>query len=354
MPAPILNTGTYDIASLLAARFTSPAKFGLDTIQQVLENDLNVHNTIMEQMMGDYADVSVDRQRISGTSTSGTMSKVDENGRSATQKALPGTTVGFPMERFQFALGWTSDWLNLHTTADMAIAVQSAQKAHRQAVILELKRGIYRSTNYSFQDYLVDYVVFPVKRFLNADGTSIPDGPNGEKFNPATHSHYLANLTLTNAAADALIRTIIEHGYGGKICINISQGDEAAWRALTGFFAYTDARLTLPSNVLLPTTRLDITRIDNRAIGIYGAAEIWVKPWAVGGYAFAYDGASAAKPLVFRQRDQEVMQGLRLVSTLPTFPLVAEYYAAEFGIGVWNRSNGAVLQFNSATYTDPV
>ena len=354
MAPPVLNTGTYDISSLLAARFVSPAKFGLDTIQMVLENDLNVHNTIMTQMMGDYCDVTTDRQRISGTSTNGTMSKVDENGRSATQRALPGTTVGFPMERQQFALGWTSDWLNTHTPADMAIATQSAEKAHRQAVTLEMKRAIYRATNYTFADYLVDNIAFPIKRFLNADGTAIPDGPNGEKFNGATHTHFLASATLTTAAVDATIRTVVEHGYGGKVVLVISQADESAWRALTGFNAYTDARLTLPANVQLPTTRLDITRLDNRAIGIYGAAEIWVKPWAMAGYAFVYDSGTDMKPLVFRQRDQDTMQGLRLVSSIPTFPLVAEYYAAEFGVGVWNRSNGAVLQFTSATYTDPL
>ena len=52
------------------------------------------------------------------------------------------------------------------------------------------------------------------------------------------------------------------------------------------------------------------------AIGIFHGAEVWVKPWAIANFAFAWDAASPQKPLVFRQRTQTSLQGLRIAATL--------------------------------------
>jgi hypothetical protein len=84
----------------------------------------------------------------------------------------------------------------------------------------------------------------------------------------------------------------------------INRTDEAAFRALTGFQAYQDPRIALANNVARrEAPRLDITRLDDRAIGIFNAAEVWVKPWAIANYMFAYDQTAEQKPLVLRTRD---------------------------------------------------
>lgn len=349
-----LRTGTYDISTLLAARFASAARYGLDTIAQIIQNDIDVHNRIVGDMMGELADITADRQRISGSSLSGTMVEVDEFGRGPTQRDLPGSTVGFPLRKYQFPIGWTQTWLRNHTPADMAIATGAAEKAHLRRIRAEIQRAIYTPTNYSFQDYLVDNIAFPVKALLNADSTPIPEGPNGEVFVAATHTHYTGTATLTTAGATALVNNVIEHGFGGQVRIVINAADDAAWRALTGFSAYLDPRLSIGyPQTFTPGQRLDITRLDNRAIGIYGAAEVWVKPWGIANYAFAYDVTATAKPLVMRQREDAQMQGLRIAAEIETYPLYAQYMEVEFGIGVWARSNGAVYQYNNATYTAP-
>ncbi len=59
------------------------------------------------------------------------------------------------------------------------------------------------------------------------------------------------------------------------------------------------------------------------------------------------------KPLAFRQREAASLQGLRIAAQLDTHPLYAQYMEAEFGVGVWTRTNGAVLYFGGASYTDP-
>ncbi len=348
------QTGTLDISSLLAARFQSAVAFGLSTIQRILEADVAAHNTIVLQMVSEICEVTTDRQRIYGTSASGEMVEVDEFGRSPTQKSAPGATVGFPLRLFQYGLGWTQKWLETRTPADLAIAVQAAEKAHLKAIQKEVKRAIFLSANYTFNDHLVDKVDLAVKRFINADSAGIPEGPNGEAFDGATHTHYSPVAALDAASLTALIDNVVEHGHGGMVKVAIARANEAAVRGLTGFTAYQDPRLVFGASTTgVPGTRLDITRLDNRAIGIYGAAEVWVKPWAIANYAFAWDAAAAQKPLGFRQRQQQTLQGLRIAAQLDTHPLHAQYMEAEYGIGVWTRTNGGVLYFNGGAYVDP-
>lgn len=347
-----LQTGTYDIASLLEVRNVSAADFGLDTIQAVLEDDVQKHNALVTEMVSEMAEVSTDRQRLSGTSVSGEMSEVDEYGRSPTQKPVSGTTVGFPLRRFQYAIGWTRDWFQRHTPADMAAAVTAGERAHLSKITREIKRAAYLSANYTFPDFLIDGVSLAVKRFVNADSASIPDGPNGETYDGATHTHYNGSATLTASAFLANINDVIEHGHGSAVKVAISTTDEAAVRLLSGFNAYVDPRLVYRATDT-PGQTLNISRLDNRAIGIFGGAEVWVKSWAIANYAFAWDAGDAMKPFVFRQDQSTALQGLRIAGTIDQFPLYAQYMQAEFGVGVWTRTNGAILDFANASYTDP-
>ncbi len=346
------NTGTYDISTLLATRFQSAADFGLDTIERVLAADVAAHNAIVQEMVSDMCEVTTERQRIYGTSADGEMQEVDEYGRAPTQRALPGDTVGFPMRLFQFNLGWTAKFLQTATPADLAIQTQAAEKAHLRGIQLQLKRAIFRNTNYTFVDHLVDNVSLAVKRFVNADSAKIPDGPNGETFDGATHDHYQAEASLTAAFLTDIINNVIEHGHGGAVRVAFNKADETAVRALTGFVAYPDPRVIYRATDT-PGQTLDIARLDNRAIGIFGGAEIWIKSWAIDNYPFAWDSADPNKPLAFRQRAQANLQGLRIAAENADYPLYAKFMEAEFGIAVWTRTNGAVLKTDNATWADP-
>jgi hypothetical protein len=349
------RTGTYQLPDLLAARFAEvrAVDYGIDNLIATLQADLETHNSIMEDLIGEFADPTFDIFRRQGTSTDGEFQEVDEFGRAPTQKIAPGQTVGFPLRKFQHPIGWTQDYQDRASVQDFAQGQINAQKAHRRLVARELKRAIYGAANYTWTDiYNPNVIDVPVKAFWNADGAGIPNGPNGEIFNGATHTHYLGSATLTTAAADSLILTVIEHGFGSELRIYVNKADEAAWRALTGFQGYVAPWLNLgqPTN-LQPAQRLDTTRVDNRAIGRYGAAEVWVKPWAVANYAICISSGSAAKPLAWR-RDR-IRNGLYIAAQMQMFPLYAQYMQVFLGFGVWNRGNGAVLQFNNVTYTTP-
>lgn len=345
------RTGHYTIADLLDTRFTSAKDFGLDNIQQVLQAELDAHNTLMMQAIADLAEPTTEAQTIYGSATGGTMTEVDEHGQAPTQKESPGSTVGFPLKLKQFNIGWTRTYFLRATPADMAIKAQNAQIAHRREVLLDIKRAIFGSANYSFRDHLVDNITITVRRFLNADGEPIPAGPNGETYDGSSETHYTAEASLTVANLTASIRNVVEKGHGGMVKTAIALTNEAAVRALSGFQPYVDNRL-LPTEGD-PRTQLDYTRIDNRPIGILDASEVWVKPWAIAGYAFTWDAASSGKPLKYRQEASTELQGLHLAAELESHPLYAEMMEARYGFGVWTRTNGAVHQFTNGTYQNP-
>jgi hypothetical protein len=346
------RTGMYDIASLLATRNQSAAQFGMTRIQEILDRDLAIHNGLLADMLGELVDTTTDRQRIYGSSQVGKLMKVDEFGRGPTQRPAANAQTAFPLWKFQYPVGWTREWEEERTPADFATAMQAAQIAHRQESLNELRRSFMLSANYTFTDMLVDNITFTIRRLLNGDGSPIPNGANGEIFNGATHTHYMANAGLTTAVATALINTVVEHGHGLNVRIYISTTDEAAWRGLTGFVALLDPRIIFANNVVNVNERLDITRTDNRRIGIYGASEVWVKPWMPAGYAFCFSQGDANKPFVLRER-LTGSAGLRVMADLDAHPLRAQYMEAKFGFGVWTRTNGAMLYTGGASYVDP-
>ena len=198
---------------------------------------------------------------------------------------------------------------------------------------------------------MVDGVDLAVKRLVNADSANIPEGPNGETFDGATHTHYIGEASLTAVFVQAAIDNLVEHGHGQMVKIAISKTDEAAFRLLTGFTAYPDPRIIYRATDT-PGQTVDITRLDNRAIGIFGGAEVWVKSWMPANYLFVWD-AGSEPPLMVRTRENANLTGLRIAATNSMFPLYAQYMQDDFGVGVWNRTNGVVLYFANATYTDP-
>ena len=338
-----MATGMYSIDDLLKVRFTSAKAFGLQTIAEVLQRDLDAHNAIVNSMVSELCEVGSDARRLYGGSNSVNMTEVDEFGQAPSQKNVTGVECGFPLKLFQYNVGWTRKFMENASPADMAQKQLDAEKAHKLQIERQIKLAIFDDTNYTFNDFLVDKVDLSVRRFVNADSLAIPNGPNGESFTASSHTHFTAATPMVVANLTTMISNVVEHGHGGKVILAINSAQEAAVRAFAGFVAYIDPRLIVPGGATagVPGQRLDITRIDNRAIGILGAAEVWVKSWVPANYQFCYDASDSRKPLYFRQRAGSGVQGLRLAAQYEEHPLYADSYEAEFGVGVWTRTNGA-------------
>jgi hypothetical protein len=342
--------GTLTLADLQANRFqTVFGAYDANTIIQVLQRDLDAHNVVVRSLVTELCEISTDRQRIYGTSADGEMNEADEFDRGVAYKNTGGSTVAFPLRKFTRAIGWTRDYMMMMTPADLAESFLGVQRAHVRQVQRQIQRAIFNNANYTFREqFMTPLADLAVKALVNADGAPIPDGPNNETFDGSTHTHYdfLNAAAPTQAAALALINDVVEHGHGNAVKLAIPRAAEDTVRSFANFTPYLDPRLTLRS-ADAPGVTVDISRIDNRAIGLLGAAEVWVKSWVPSGYLVVYDAGEATKPLVFRQHQAGGLQGLRIAARLDDYPLYADQMESYFGIGVWNRTAAAVLYYNA-------
>lgn len=339
----MLRTGTNDISSLIAVENLSIIDYGLERINDTLQADRAAHNALVDGMLADLAERTTQRGLVYGASAQGEMVELDEYGRAPTQRGAPGAPLDIPMKKYGYAIGWTYQYFLTKTPADIARAQLAAQAADLVQVQTDIKRALFGATNYSVRDRLVDNYTLNVKRLVNADSQPIPNGPNAEVYDGASHTHYDASATLTTTALDNLINDVVEHGHGAGVRLYINKGNETAVRALTGFYPVQPGNIVPADNVARAVGELDTTRLDNRRIGVYGAADVWVKPWVPLNYYFAFSAADARKPLAFREPVNAALRGLRTVATLETHPMYSDNMEHWFGVGVRTRTNGAIL-----------
>lgn len=346
MPFGTLTT----LDSLGASATQTIAQFGEDRTWDVVNAHLVAHNAIMQDMIETLCEQAPDQLRRYGGEDTAEMEELDQMGIPDAQKVTAGSNVGFPLRQYGAALQWTRKALRVMTLGEMDAAVTAIFGADRRAVQREIKRALMRSTNYTFTDRLVNNLDLPVKRLVNADSAPIPLGPNGETFVAASHTHYLATASFVVANLDSLIDTVREHFGIGTVRVYINKAQEATVKGFTGFVAYVDPRLINQSTTTVARSSLSLPNSGDRAIGLYREAEIWVKPWVPASYLYGYvDGAP--KPLVFRRR--EGSGDLELVFEDESYPLRAKGYEREFGVGVWTRTNGAMLYTGGGSYTNP-
>lgn len=345
-------TGTYSVDDLLAVRLASAANFGTDKIFNALQADMDFYNGLVREQLSLMAENVTEQTRIYGGSNLHRMTQVDEFGVAPSKKAYVTSDVSFPLNLFSSTIGWTSKFIETAKPAEYASEYLAVRGGHSYEINLQIKKAIYNNTNYSFVDKLTNGVTLNIKRFVNADSAAIPDY-QGTTFDGSTHTHYVASTSgsVANDDVDALISNVTEHGHTRGLMLVIALADKAKIKALTGFTALGNIAMDY-RNTDTTKAMLDNTDLNNQHIGYWGDVQIWVKPYAVANYMLCIT-TEGEKALGFREREQTSLQGLRLVSDIPTFPLIAKSFEAEFGIAVNNRTAGAVLQLNSSTWANP-
>ncbi len=355
---------TLDTLASLRAASGNVAEIGEDVAFASIEAALAAHNQLLPESLTGFVDQTTDRLRRYGGPDQMVMEELDEYGTAGTQKIAAGATLGFPLKFFGGALQWTRLFFQNATGAELAAQVDAMMDADIKNMHKQLKLALFTPTNSTFEDRRVDHVNLPLKALVNADSAPIPIAPDGTTFNAASHTHYFGATAAWSGATSlqmstdltALTTTVIEHFLSGGIQLLINPAQEANVRAITTgpvvFFPYYDSRLVPSVNQTNAMADLDVMNITNRAIGVFGASEVWVKPWVPPNYVIAVLVGSPQKALVMRTRNAG-SGDLQLLFDNEIFPLRSRSYGREFGFGVWNRVAGAVLYTGGTTYTAP-
>jgi hypothetical protein len=348
--------GTRQLADLLRAKNPNIIEFGEQRAFDYIAAQMAAYEAITREMLGFYVEYTTERIQGYGGVDSMVMVKTGEYGRAAPQKVTAGANLGFPLNRSQLSLQWTRDWMEMNTPAELAAQYMAAQQADTVEIQNDIKNALMGSANYSFIDHLTDRYSLPVKRLANADGVTLPIGPNGETFNGATHTHYLAVAALDAASMNAAINTVIEHYKTGVPYVLINSAQETALTALNAanqFIGIQPVQYVQPTNVVVARGNLDTLQIYNRMIGYWGrqAAPVWVKPWVPANYIIVLMTGIARKVLAFRER-RGGSGNLRIVADNEQFPLRAQTMQREFGIGVQDRVGAAILYVGGGSYVD--
>jgi len=367
MPLPLFGTNT-SFESLVANNQTI-AQLGPDGQKHVwdgIASLLNAFNAQQKELVSQFCERTTGRLRKYGGGKRFRMQRTDEFGRGNAQKMLVGSYVGFPMEKYEIATQWTATARKNMKVSEIAAQVTAVVTASATGVIGNIKTALMGGVNYIFSDYLVDHVdnqfSLPVKALLNADGQVIPPGPNGETFNGSTHTHYLASVVLTNSWLVALVDTVVQHVNNGVPVMWINYADADAVSALPSFKELVYSTTQKSANQEYGEGVLDPVNINNRQIGWFRGAAVWVKPFWPANYFLCFIAATAqGKPLAFRVRGTDPNGGeevpdagdLVLIYEDEEHPLRATGWEQEYGIGVWGRNLAAIGYVGASTYVIP-
>lgn len=347
--------GTLSVLEDLA-EVNDPVAGNEEAVARRFAEALDIHNRVVADMLGDLAVYTDQAQLPYGGADTAIVQEVDEWGTADASKPAALGNLGLPLRNYESTIQWTRLYFEQVSIAKMAGELDSHALADIQNFQRVLRRVLFVNTNTSnYVDRRQSKLTYDLKALLNADSQAIPDGPNGTTFDGATHTHYSGNATLTATAVQTLIDNVVEHGIDGEVQVFIAKADEAAVRAFTGFSPYLDARVTVTGASQIGNQSLDVRNPDNRAIGVFGGAEVWVKSWVPANYQIALDVGGAQKPLAVRTRTGSLSGAgaFRILAEHEHYPLQARHMGREFGIGVVGRHKAAVLRSNNASYAIP-
>ncbi|HLM69332.1 MAG TPA: hypothetical protein VK358_17460 [Longimicrobium sp.] len=354
-----LSTGINTLEELKANK-TRLITFGEDNFLEALQADLEFHNAAVEEQIEEFATPTTDLQDRYGTNDSGGMEEADEFAQPRTQLVRSGDQVAYPLRKFIRGISWTKDYLERATVEDLAKDTIAAQADHIKAVGRALGKALFSPFQYTFRDRHATQVDLVVKPLVNGDGGAIPNGPNGEEFDPATHTHYntidwaAATVDQRQAAMEAMLADLIEHGHGNDVRICINQGNETQVRALPGFIKAEYALVRAGADRDSSAFTLDTSVTTNRVIGTFNGVPVWTKPWVTFNYQMAYARGDERKPLKYRQDTLAERRGLRLGGQIKVYPLQSDNFEAFYGFGVHTRTACVALYMGHASiYASP-
>jgi hypothetical protein len=353
--------GTHGVLDTRAARIaaSTPAIDIQGDIAAEIRRLLGIHNAQVNDMFGDFVAGTTTEQYVPVDNIGEmTLTELDEWGTPEAQKTEGGAAFALPFRLFARGLQWNYRFLKVARAEDYIKDTQALMLGDVKNTKYRFLTTLFRPANYTFKDHLYNNASLDVKCLANADSMYISPTPDGVSIDASTHTHYLANATLTAAFMIACGDTVAEHNSTGQTVISIPRAAEATVRAMTGtneFVPYPNPAVTYsPDTVLARGRSLDIRQTYDRAIGVIGpsAYEVRVKPWVPANYGTVHQ-EGAPKVIVKRLSPVADEMGLHVRFNGEIDPLVADVMENLFDFGVVNRVNAAVFRFNNGTYAAP-
>lgn len=350
----------YTLDDLYAKRATSVVDLGLDNVLNSVLAYGNFLVTDVNEQLADFTEETVNAREFWGGVGRMSFNKVGEFGKSDTQKDIKDQEVQFPIDKLSAAWGVSNEFWKRAKGAEVRKLMIDMDNAYNQRIRDEIKRCIFQSTSRQWQNsiYPQDGVLTKVQPFLNADGNTIPDAPNGTTFVGASHQHYLGVTGATVAVVDVnyLIGHVREHFPAGvQVRLYVDPAMPATLAALSSTpFIYNQY-----VNVVGKTTAdmgsavtLDGSNRDNAFVGVWDGSQVHTRSWVPAGYIAAIAMIAADKPV--KRRVDPAFQGMLTDGLITDGRITAQEFYTYMGFAVYNRAAGAVLDTtHQATYSDP-
>jgi len=265
---------------------------------------------------------------------------------------------GFPIEHFDLGDGYTQEYIDLATGAQL-LAVQAtvttAWAQLRRDIVL---KALMEESNYTDQDGIA------VKRLYNGDG-EVP--PTIKRWTHAgTHTHYLysAGIAFAQADLDSMSDHLIHHGFrefgDAAFILHTNRDDLPGVRAFANFIpAETGERPQELANSGV------VRGLQRGAGGLQ--VEGWCNDWTIvqnndvpSGYLVGTvsGGPFDVRNVVgLRVHENPSARGLRLIEgNRQNYPLYDSVYDGYLGAGVGQRGAAVIMYEDTGTgsaYVDP-
>lgn len=372
--------GTLQMSDTLNPLLLSQASvldFGEGQAYEAIAADLIAWNALIQEELAFLAEMTDDVTRVYGGTQAGQMLEGDEFSDPDSQKVSQGYAISFPLRRGEYKVAFTRDYLATNSAAQLAAQYDAAklgdlqrmQRKFQEAIFYPVSRPITLPNGSpnpnAYTERLVKPLIsLPLFPFLNADGAPVPSGPNGETFDPATHTHYMASnwgaggstAITRDGDLQAACNNLIEHKITGRLVIFINYAQAATVRAMPSFVPLVEMDTRPGSDLTVSTLpALDPRNFNNRRIGTFLGFEVWIKPWIFPGFLVPMAlGDSSGRPLVWRHRKNRLWADFTLFYKDDDAKLRADLMIRDGGCSVWQRHMGVVLYTLQATYTSPV
>jgi hypothetical protein len=267
----------------------------------------------------------------------------------------------YDLEHFDLGFGFTQEFLDDATDAEIQAIRQLAEEAWGRRRRLTILERLFFNANYTdAKEGLA------VKKLYNADGEVPPE--YDEFSHTGTHTHYLFSAGVAFAVADvtAMEDHLIHHGYGdgtdtgagGDLVLAVGRAALKQVRAFTGYIPAPTASIVteFANSGVINGQRPGGPGTVQGYLGQFAVVEVTSVP---AGYmlALASGGAFApGNPVGMRVHSNVSARGLRLNPGRTDYPLQDSFYDGYVGGGIRQRG-GAVVMFEDTgaggVYVDP-